>query len=65
MKIRDAKKVGQFDSRTSHSRLFDVLDSEIASALKKLLTADIKRRVWIEEKKSTTRQSALERKTNC
>ena len=40
---------------------FEVLDSKIATALKKLLTADFKRRVHMEEQK----EPVLERKTNC
>ena len=31
---------------------FKVLDSKIASALKKLLTADLKRRVYMEEQRA-------------
>ena len=44
---------------------FEALDSEIASALKKLLTAGFKRRFYMEAQKGTTGQSIPERKTNC
>ena len=44
---------------------FEVLDSKIVSALKKLLTSDFKTRVCMEGQKGTTGQSIPERKTNC
>ena len=44
---------------------FGVFDSKIASVLKKLLTADISRRNYMEEEKGTTGQSNAEWKTKC
>ena len=43
---------------------FEVLDLKIASALKKLLTADFKRRAHMEEHKAQQDESILERKTS-
>ena len=43
----------------------EVPDSKLTSALKKLLTADFKRRVYMEEQRGTTEQLIPERKTNC
>ena len=42
----------------------EFLDSQIASALKKLVTADFKRGVYMEEQKAQQDHGFLERKTN-
>ena len=54
--IDSARNMDELKSSCSLRRLiipdFEILDSQIASALKKLLTADFKRGVYIEEMKT-------------
>ena len=54
--------INEFDSVRNMDD--DALGSNTESALKKL-TADFKRRVYMEEQKGTTGQTIPERKTNC
>ena len=68
--IDSARNIDELKSSNSILRRmlpdFEELDSEIASALKKLLTADFKqRRVYMEEEKVQQDNRFLKKKINC